>query len=47
MAFYCNGKKDFCDCDFICEDCKYFDNTGGKKVNGFWAKIMKWLQRKR
>lgn len=32
MAFYCNGKKDICDCDALCADCKYFDNTGGKKV---------------
>ena len=31
MAFYCNGKKDVCDCDFLCADCQHFDNTGGKK----------------
>ena len=31
MAFYCNGKKDICDCDILCTDCQHFDNTGGKK----------------
>lgn len=31
MAFYCNGKKDMCDCDILCADCDFYDNTGGKK----------------
>ena len=31
MAFYCNGKKDICECDILCADCKHYDNTGGKK----------------
>ena len=31
MAFYCNGKKDVCECDILCADCKFYDNTGGKK----------------
>jgi hypothetical protein len=31
MAFYCNGKKDLCDCDILCADCQHYDNTGGKK----------------
>ena len=32
MAFYCNGKKGICDCDFLCQDCTYFDNSGGKHI---------------
>ena len=31
MAFYCNGKKDMCECDILCADCQHYDNTGGKK----------------
>lgn len=31
MAFYCNGKKDICECDILCADCQHYDNTGGKK----------------
>lgn len=31
MAFYCNGKKDVCECNILCADCKFYDNTGGKK----------------
>ena len=31
MAFYCNGKKGMCDCDILCADCGFYDNTGGKK----------------
>ena len=31
MAFYCNGKKDVCECDNLCADCQHYDNTGGKK----------------
>lgn len=30
MAFYCNGKQGICDCDCQCENCEYFDNTGGR-----------------
>lgn len=30
MAFYCNGKKDICECDILCADCQHYDNTGGK-----------------
>ena len=32
MAFYCNGKKDMCDCDTLCADCGFFDNSGGQKT---------------
>ena len=32
MAFYCNGKKDICECDILCADCQHYDNTGGKKT---------------
>ena len=32
MAFYCNGKKGVCDCDILCADCKFCDDTGGKNV---------------
>ena len=28
--FFCFGLKDFCDCDIICADCTYFDNSGGE-----------------
>ena len=31
MAFYCNGKKDICECAILCADCEHYDNTGGKK----------------
>lgn len=32
MAFWCNGKKDYCDCTVLCADCEYFDNSGGMKT---------------
>ena len=44
MEFYCNGKKGICDCNFLCQDCGYFDDSGGKEVNNFWAKIIKWFE---
>ena len=34
MGFYCNGKKDVCDCHPICKhDCEYFDGSGGKHIH--------------
>ena len=32
MAFYCNGKKDVCVCRNDCDNCQYFDNSGGKEI---------------
>lgn len=42
MAFYCNGKKDYCDCTILCTDCKYYDNSGGKNIltNSEWIRRM-------
>lgn len=34
MKFYCNGKQGICDCDILCADCNFFDNSGGKMVQG-------------
>ena len=28
MAVYCNGKKGFCDCPILCDDCDYCDGSG-------------------
>ena len=32
MAFYCNGKQGICDCDILCADCDFYDNSGGMDV---------------
>ena len=31
MAFWCNGKKDFCNDRTKCPDCKYYDGSGGEE----------------
>lgn len=33
MLFFCNGKNGVCNCDTICSDCGYFDNSGGEEVH--------------
>ena len=50
--FYCNGKKGYCDCQIICQDCDYFDNSGGEYVdvedkNPYWERICKLSERQR
>lgn len=28
--FFCYGRQDFCDCDILCEDCGFFNDSGGE-----------------
>ena len=31
MAFWCNGKKGFCDNNAKCNECTFFDGSGGEE----------------
>ena len=44
VAFWCNGKKGFCDDKTKCGKCKHYDETGGEEREKPKLRIIKGLR---
>ena len=49
--FFCNGKQGICDCDILCLDCVFFNDSGGRYIeeegNPYWERICKLSDKQR